>query len=569
MHIQRMAGNVPSGMSGVVRGEGQDGPMRRVGWSEAALGPLDRVLGSGHVHQPAGRWLARAVHIRFLETYSDRVVQPGRERRLVTAALLLGMFVAALEATAVGTAMPTVVGELGGVTRYSWVFSAFLLTSTTTVPLYGKLADLYGRKRMYVIATVLFLAGSALSGLSRTMEELILFRAIQGLGAGGVMPVASTLVGDIFTLEERGRMQGLFSSVWGVASLVGPALGGVVTDLLSWRWIFYLNIPFGIISAAMLVWLLDEERPRREHKLDIFGTISLTLAIALLLIGLLEGSEVWGWRDPRTAALLAGSVGWLVIFLWQENRAPEPMLPLELFRNRIISVAAAGSVVIGTLLFAATAFVPMYAQGVLGGTAVDAGLILAPMSIGWPLASTLSGRLLLRIGYRPLTITGGAISLVGTVLLAGVDAETTRTYLVSAMFVIGVGLGFMSTPYLVAVQNAVPWRRRGVATSTQQFFRTIGGATTVALLGVLLNNRLQPILGASVDPNAALDPELRAGLAPESQELLVSALAQGLQSVYAAFAIAAAFGLVVAFFFPAGAAASLAHPSQVREADDG
>lgn len=364
-------------------------------------------------------------------------------------------------------------------------------------------------------------------------------------------------------------MQGLFSSVWGVASLVGPALGGVVTDLLSWRWIFYLNIPFGIISAAMLVWLLDEERPRREHKLDIFGTISLTLAIALLLIGLLEGSEVWGWRDPRTAALLAGSVGWLVIFLWQENRAPEPMLPLELFRNRIISVAAAGSVVIGTLLFAATAFVPMYAQGVLGGTAVDAGLILAPMSIGWPLASTLSGRLLLRIGYRPLTITGGAISLVGTVLLAGVDAETTRTYLVSAMFVIGVGLGFMSTPYLVAVQNAVPWRRRGVATSTQQFFRTIGGATTVALLGVLLNNRLQPILGASVDPNAALDPELRAGLAPESQELLVSALAQGLQSVYAAFAIAAAFGLVVAFFFPAGAAASLAHPSQVREADDG
>src|SRR5690625_2175726 len=219
------------------------------------------------------------------------------------------MFLAALEATAVGTAMPTVVGELGGVTRYSWVFSAFLLTSTTTVPMYGKLADLYGRKRLYVIATALFLAASALSGLSRSMEELIIFRAIQGLGAGGVMPVASTLVGDIFTLEERGRMQGLFSSVWGVASLVGPALGGVVTDLLSWRWIFYLNIPFGIVSAAMLVLLLDEERPRREHKLDIFGTVSLTLAIALLLIGLLEGSEAWGWSDPRTAALLAGPGG--------------------------------------------------------------------------------------------------------------------------------------------------------------------------------------------------------------------------------------------------------------------
>ncbi|HEX7049441.1 MAG TPA: MDR family MFS transporter [Longimicrobiales bacterium] len=486
-------------------------------------------------------------------------MRPGRERRLVTAALILGMFLAALEATAVGTAMPTVVGELGGVARYSWVFSAYLLTSTTTVPLYGKLADLYGRKRIYVVAVALFLVGSALSGSARSMEQLIFYRAIQGLGAGGVMPVAITLVGDIFTLEERGHMQGLFSGVWGVSSLVGPALGGVVTDYLSWRWIFFLNVPFGTLSTVLLLSFLEEQPMRRGHRLDVLGTVSLTLAITLLLVAVLEGGSVWGWTSARTLALFGGAAAGLVVFFRQERRAPEPMLPLDLFRNRIISVASAGSVVIGTLLFCASAYVPMYAQGVLGGTAIDAGLTLAPVSIGWPIASTVAGRLLLRVGYRPLVIVGGAVALAGCVLLAGVDAATTRPDLMVAMLITGLGLGFMATPYLVAVQNAVPWRRRGVVTSSQQFFRTIGGALMVAVLGALLNARLETLSGGAVTPNAALDPELRGTLAPAALELLAGTLREGLRSVYVAFAVMACVGLIVALFFPGGSAVEHAH----------
>ncbi len=242
------------------------------------------------------------------------------------------MFLAALEATAVGTAMPTVVSELGGVSRYSWVFSAYLLTSTTTVPMYGKLADLFGRRRIFTISVLLFILGASLCGIAQTFPQLILFRAIQGLGAGGVIPVAITVVGDIYSLEERGRIQGIFSGVWAISSLVGPAAGGLITDLLSWRWVFYLNLPFGFASLILLhMYLKEEDETRSRRKLDILGTLSLTASIALLLLALQEGTEIWGWGDPRTLAMMVGAGGGLLFFLWQETRAPEPMLPLELF----------------------------------------------------------------------------------------------------------------------------------------------------------------------------------------------------------------------------------------------
>jgi len=325
-------------------------------------------------------------------------VEPGRSRKLVTAALALAMFLAALEATAVGTAMPTVVADLGGVSRYSWVFSVYLLASTTTVPMYGKLADLFGRLRIFTIAVVLFLVGAALCGMAQTFPQLILFRAIQGVGAGGVIPVAITVVGDIYSLEERGRIQGVFSGVWAISSLVGPAAGGLITDLLSWRWVFYLNLPFGIASVLMLHLFLREEEHRSERRLDLLGTLSLTASIALLLLALLEGTELWGWSDLRTLSMITCAGAGLLFFLWQEGRAPEPMLPLELFQNRVIAVASAGGFLMGTVLFCAAAFVPMYTQGVLGGTAIDAGMTLAPMSIGWPIASTTSGWLLAKRG---------------------------------------------------------------------------------------------------------------------------------------------------------------------------
>lgn len=489
-------------------------------------------------------------------------MQPGRERKLVTAAILLGMFLAALEATAVAAAVPTAVGELGGVARYSWVFSAYLLTSTTTGPLFGKLSDLYGRKRIYQVAVFVFLLGSILCGVAETFGQLVLFRAVQGLGAGGVMPVAITITGDIYTLEERGRIQGVFSGMWALASLVGPLLGGVITDTLSWRWIFYLNIPFGLVSAWMLHRYLREETPRHEHKLDILGTVSLTAAVTLLLLALIEGPEVWGWTDPRTIGFLAGAAVSFAVFLWQERRAPEPMLPLDLFDNRLIAVASLGNILLGALLYSITAYVPMFGQGVLGGTAVDAGSLLTPILLGWPIASVIAGRLLMRVGYRPMVLAGNFLIVAGAALLARTDGDTTRTGIMVSMMIIGFGLGFVSMPYLLGPQNAVPWNRRGVATSSVQFFRSIGGALAVAALGALLNDRVLAVAGSGAETNTLLEPALRAKMAPDLLSQLVSALLAGLQSVFIALAVLSVAGLAVSLFMPRGSAQSQMHQAE-------
>lgn len=483
-------------------------------------------------------------------------MQPGRERNLVTAATLLGMFLAALEATAVAAAVPTAVGDLGGVSRYSWVFSIYLLTSTTTGPMFGKLADLYGRRRTYQWAVFIFLLGSALCGVAQSFPQLIVFRALQGLGAGGVTPLTITIIADIFTLEERARVQGLFSGVWALASLVGPLAGGLITDALSWRWIFYLNVPFGILSAWMLHRWLREEAPRTEHRLDILGTVTLTAAVTFLLLALVEGPESWGWGDPRTIGLLAGTVLFLAVFFWQERRAPEPMLPLDLFQNRLIAVASAGNFLLGALLYAVTAYVPMFSQGVLGGSAVDAGTILTPVLIGWPIASTIAGRALLWVSYRTMSIGGGTLAVAGCGLLAFAD---TRPAILVSMLILGLGLGFLSMPYMLGVQNAVPWNRRGVASSSVQFFRSIGGAVAVAALGAVLNARLQAIAGPAADPNAVLKPALRSQLAPEALRTLTTALLHGLEAVFAALAVLAVISFGVALLFPRGSAKEQMH----------
>ena len=464
-------------------------------------------------------------------------MKPGRERKLVTVALLAGQFLAAIEATAVATAMPTAVADLGGVARYSWAFSAYLLTSTTTVPLFGKLADLHGRLRIYLICTAIFLVGSALCGAAHTFNQLVFFRALQGIGAGGVIPISVTIVGDIYTLEERGRMQGVFSAVWGFASLVGPILGGIVTDTLSWRWVFYFTIPFGLISAVLLKLFLREPLQRSEHKLDILGTVILTAAVVLLLAAILEGSERWGWSDARTAVLLGLAFVGLVAFITQERRAAEPMLPLDIFNNRVISVSSAGSFLIGCLLFSLAAYVPMFAQGVLGGTARDAGVALIPMMLGWPVASTLSGRLMLLWGYRPLVRMGSVIAEIGLLYLAfGMHG---RLGLALAMAVIGLGMGFLATPYLVSVQNAVPWNRRGVVTSSNQFFRTIGGAIVVAVLGALLNAHIKQ--------------------QPSTGQMGGAGFGAGLHAIFVACSVIGVVQLLIALLFPRGAATDLGH----------
>lgn len=490
-------------------------------------------------------------------------MQPGRDRQLLTAAILLGMFLAALEATAVAAAVPTAVGEMGGVARYSWVFSAYLLSSTTTVPLYGKLADLYGRRWTYHVSVVIFLIGSALSGVSQSLEQLILFRFIQGVGAGGVMPVAITVTGDIYTLEERGKMQGLFSGVWATASLVGPFLGGWITDTFSWRWIFYLNLPFGIASSLMVQHYLREEPQRSEHKLDILGTVSLTAGITLLLLGIMEGPSAWGWGDPRTVAVLIGAAVSLAVFFWQEQRAPEPMLPLTLFRDRLIAVSSVGNFILGALLFSITAYVPVFMQGVLGGSARDAGTVLTPILIGWPIASLVVGKLMMRYSYRTFALIGSLLLLAGGVMLALVDSDTGRVQILLSMLIIGFGLGFNSMPYLLGVQNAVPWNLRGVATSSVQFFRSIGGAIVVSVVGAIFGV-LVAREAAGIDPNTALDPALRAHAEPETLARLSTALLHGLQAVYLVLAVLCAVSIAVAFVFPRGSASSFTHPERTQ-----
>ncbi|MEM8961508.1 MAG: MDR family MFS transporter [Acidobacteriota bacterium] len=481
------------------------------------------------------------------------LMPPGRDRRLVTTAILSGMVLAAIEATAVVAAMPSAVSELGGVEHYSWVFSIYLLTSTTTVPLYGKLADLYGRRRIFKISVYLFLLGSVLSGFAQSIEQLVVFRAIQGLGAGGVTPIGVTVAGDIYTIEERGRIQGVFSAVWAVASIIGPPLGGLVTDLLTWRWIFFLCVPFGLMAVYLLDQFLGESKPRGDAKLDIAGTVYLTVAVTALLL-CLTWSDRWGWVDPRTVGLAGFSVLALGAFLWQENRAPEPMLPLDLFRNRIIAVSSVGNVLMGALMFGLISFIPIFGQGLRGGSALDAGRMLIPMLIAWPIAAVISGWLPLKIGYRPVLVIGGVCIATGTFLLTSIDGTTAAWLLLFALVISGTGLGFTSIPYVLAVQNAVPHERRGVATGTTIFFRQIGGAVAVAALGVVFNTHFLTAGPPGVAPDSVLDSELRLRLPVEQLGQLETALVGGLHQVFAALAFVAAGTLLVAFVFPGGLA---------------
>src|SRR6059058_2925586 len=332
----------------------------------------------------------------------------------VVIALMLGMSLAALDTTIVGTALPSIVGKLGGISLYSWVFSVYLLTSTTTVPIYGKLADLYGRKPIFLFGSTLFLLGSILCGAAQSMEQLIIFRAIQGLGAGAVLPIVLTIIGDIFELKERARVQGLFSGVWGVSIVIGPALGGLIVDHFSWRWVFFINVPFGILSCLLLALALKENVERKKQKLDYIGTLTLTGSIVALLFFLLQGGTTWPWLSLPSFGLLVLCLVLVAAFLFQEQRAPDPILPLSLFTNRIIAVSSLGGIVLGILMFGITSYVPLFVQGVQGGTATSAGITLGPLLLAWPIAATISGRVVIRYGYRFTSVLGMAFAAIGT-----------------------------------------------------------------------------------------------------------------------------------------------------------
>ncbi|MGH3090524.1 MAG: MDR family MFS transporter [Rubrobacteraceae bacterium] len=500
-----------------------------------------------------------------------------RRKALITLATLVGTFLAALDSTVVGTAMPTVIGDLGGLELYSWVFASYLLAATVTGPIFGKLSDTYGRKPIYLTGIFLFLLGSILSGTAESMTGLIIFRTIQGLGAGAVQPVAITIVGDIFELETRARIQGLFGAVWGMSALVGPAAGGLITDFFSWRWVFYINVPFGLAAGILLFFTLRESFERRAGGADYLGFSLLTGGLLAVLFALLGGSA--SEMTLATVLLLAGGVFALALFVLVELRTANPIVPMDLFSNRLFSVASLGNFALGGVLFGVSVYVPLFIQGALGGTAITAGAAVASVSIGWPIASFIGGRMLLKTGYRPTLLLGSLFVVAGSALCVPMDRGTSLLYVVSASFVIGLGLGFTSTSYLVSVQNAVPWRRRGIATSSIVFFRTIGGVIWVALMGALLNLSLGDRYGAAVerasggdesladllsDPNALLEPTLRAEIPDRAYSELAATLAASLSPVFWTLLAVGVGALAASALFPKGSAKQFVHREDDR-----
>lgn len=512
----------------------------------------------------------------------------AKQRLAVTIGVMTGMFLAALEATVVGTAMPTVIASLGGLHHYSWVFSAYLLTSTVTVPLWGKLSDLYGRRRLYQVGVAIFLLGSILSGISTSMFQLIVFRAIQGLGAGAIVPIAMTIVGDIYTLQERARMQAYFSGVWGFASILGPIAGGFLTDQLSWRWVFFINIPFGLLSVLIIGKYLKEPESVEHPIVDYTGAFTLTSGIVLLMLALVESGTLSDLLSLRNVILFCASAFLLAIFIRIEKSAREPILPFTLFRNRVVTISVLGGFLIGIAMFGAISFIPLYAQGTRGLSATQAGSLLTPLMLSWVILSVVGGRLLLKIGYRPTVIAGCILLIASFAWLSTLDTESPMWWLYADLVLIGAGLGLTMLTLLLAVQQSVPRHVLGTATSLNLFSRSIGGAIGVAIMGAFLSAGLASNLQEAAkkpmavlsseaasrlaaNPNALIEPSARSALPANILHLLQTSLSDALKDVFIVALIVSVLALFVVLrlpehrAFPAGPKQESPPPDAIQE----
>jgi EmrB/QacA subfamily drug resistance transporter len=463
-----------------------------------------------------------------------------RDQLLVTAGIMTAIAVAALDATVVGTAMPTIIGQLGGLSEYSWVFTAYLVTSTTTVPIYARLADVYGRKPVFMVGLTLFVVGSVLCGTATSMPALIAFRALQGLGAGAVQPISFTIAGDIFSPRQRARMQGLFSGVWGASAIVGPALGGVITTTVGWPWVFEINLPVGILAGS-IIWIAFHERfERRPQRIDWLGAIFLTGSILLLLFAVAEGGQLYGWTSPVVIAMLGGSVVLLVAFVRTTRRASAPLIDLDLLRSPLVRTGLGIGTLAGIVMFGVTTYVPPMVQGVHRGTALDAGVAVAAMSIGWPVASVIAGQLLIRIGARPIVLAGTGMLVIGSLLVTQLGRVDSLGFAMVACAITGAGMGLTSTTLLVVIQGAVAWQRRAVATGLIQFSRTIGGAVGVGVMGGVL----AAFVGTA--SSAILDPIARGTVSAQVAAAARDSLSAGLEVTYWLLFAAAALACLLA-----------------------
>jgi EmrB/QacA subfamily drug resistance transporter len=431
-------------------------------------------------------------------------------RALVTAAIMLLSFLAAIEVTVIATAMPRIAADLGGVSLISWVFAVYLLTMAVTTPIFGKLADLFGRRMVVIAGTVLFLAGSALCGLSHSMPALVGWRALQGVGAGAVLPVSITIVGDIYELAERGRVQGFLSSIWGIASIVGPLAGGFLVDNLSWHWVFFVNVPFGLVAIGLIALFFRERVEPKKHRIDYAGALTFTVGMCALLMALLTGGQRYAWGSPQSLGLLAAAAVFLAAFVLIQTRASEPIVPTRLFAWKEITVSNLGMLVMSAILIGSNAYLPLWVQGVLGYKATSSGLTLIPSSVAWPIAATVCARLLTRRSPR-FTAAIGAVA------------------------------------FLLTVQTVVPWELRGSSTASNSFVRALGQTTGVAFFGTWLN---RGIARAAAAPAAATlasasDPPAGAAAVPTRE-----ALAAGLHGLFVLFVVLAVLSVIAVAFLP-------------------
>ena len=472
------------------------------------------------------------------------------QRRWIVASCCVAIFMVSVESSIVATAMPSVVAALGGFEYVSWVFAAYLLSQAVAIPIYGRLADLWGRKWLLIGSTALFLVGTLLCSAAWGMIPLVIFRFVQGVGGGGLQPLALTIIGDLYPPVERVKVQGNLNAIWGVSALSGPLIGALLTATLGWRSVFWINLLPGIAMIAILWRTFRDRMTVREHRVDYLGSLLLVVGVGALLLALVQFSAL---EYPTIVILLGIAAVALGGLAYWELRAPEPIVPLELWRNPIVSTTNLGSFAIGMVMMGVIVFIPPYVQGVMGRSPVVAGFTLISQSLGWTIIGAFAGRLLVRITYRTMAIWGGVLLVLGALMLVALDPARGATWAFLSGGLIGFGIGFCNTTFLVAAQNAVPWQQRGAATSGNLFMRQFGAALGAALLGGVINWALAQRIPEGRDAiDQLMDPALRAAMAPAELARLSDAIAGSLTTVYIAVAVMAAMALALCFLVPAG-----------------